>query len=105
MRYETDALHVLTACPKLQDRRRAHVNIFMYKRTARADLIDNREIRTRAHDAPLFKVKVPKKESYKRAVEYFGAVQWNSLPVDVRNIQNIETFKHDQKLKLTNNIK
>ena len=42
--------------PKLQERRRAHINNFMYKRLDKAALRDNRDIRTRAHDAPLFKV-------------------------------------------------
>ena len=99
-RYNADALHQLTNCPKLSDRRCTHVNNFMYGRKSRKSLLDNRDIRTRVHDAPLFKVQVPKKEAYKRSVKYSGAVQWNSLLAEVRNIENMHSFKHLQKRKL-----
>ena len=59
--------------------------------------VDNRNIRTSAHDAPLFKVKVPKLEMYKRSVEYAGAVQWNMLPAEVRNIKEQNALKNKQK--------
>ena len=77
-RYETDALYVLAECPKLQARRHAHVVTFMFKQTALVDLLDNREIRTRAHDAPFFKVKIPSNEAYKRSVEFSRAVMWRN---------------------------
>ena len=61
--------------PMLEVRRTAHVNNFMYNRLKRTKLLDERDIRTRAHDAPLFKVAVPKLEAYKRSLQYAGAVQ------------------------------
>ena len=97
VRFGTDELHVLTKVPKLEDRRLAHVNNFMYGRLKRPQLIDVRDVRTRAHDAPMFKIKVPKNEAYKRSVEYYGSNQWNSLPVNIRNIDDYVAFKTKQK--------
>ena len=95
-RFNTERLHTVTNCNKLGDRRVAHLNIFMFGRLGRADLRDLRDIRTRAHDAPLFKVSLPKTEAYKRAVKYRGAVQWNELPADTRSIANTNLFKRRQ---------
>ena len=81
----------------LQDRRVAHLNNFMYGRLSRINLQDQRDIRSRAHDAPVFLVGVPKLEAYKHSVEYTGAVQWNNLPLEVRNINNSVSFKTHQK--------
>ena len=97
IRFETDTLHEITACPKLQARRRAHVNMFMFKRSCNAELLDSRDIRTRAHDAPLFRVKIPNSEAYKRSIEYSGSVLWNSLPIETRNIRDHDIFRQNQK--------
>ena len=40
---------------------------------------------------------VPKLEAYKRSVEYAGAVQWNDLPAELRNIGLFSHFKAKQK--------
>ena len=92
VRFGTDELHALTACPKLGERRKAHISIFMHKRSSRNELLDCRDIRTRAHDAPLLKVKVLRNEAYKQSVEYSGAVLWNSLPTETRSIKNDDLF-------------
>ena len=97
MRFDTDNLHAITGMPKLADRRICHINNFMYGRLTNDQLVDKRNINTRAHDAPLFKVKVPKIETYKRSVEYAGAVRWNLLPTEIRNIDNSISFKLKQK--------
>ena len=97
VRFDTDELHRSTRMPKLQARHTAHINNFMYKRLGKADLRDNREIRTRAHDAPLFRTYIPKNEAYKRSMIYSGSHQWNNLPAAVRNIKNFAEFKTKQK--------
>ena len=97
IRHDTEHLHVITKTPKLRVRRECHINNFMYSRLSREDLLDGHNIRTRAHDVPLFDVKVPKIKTYKRAVEYAGAVRWNSLPAEVRNIQSFPAFKQKQR--------
>ena len=101
IRFNTNELHVITKMPLLKFRREAHVNNFMYNRLKRTDLVDSRDIRTRAHDAPLFKVSVPKYEAYKRSVKHAGAVQWNNLPNACRSINNFESFKANQKRLMT----
>ena len=97
MRFETEALHTITRVPMLRERRVAHINNFMYGRLSNPSLLDARDIRTRAHDAQLFKVAVPKLEAYKRAVVYAGSNQWDNLPIDTRNIQNLSLFKSKQR--------
>ena len=97
VRFNTRELHVTTKVPMLEDRRVAHINNFMHGRLERQHLIDHRDIRTRAHDAPMFLVKVPNLEAYKRAVEYAGALRWNSLSPEIRNIKCATVFKARQK--------
>ena len=88
----------------LKARRQAHTNSFMFSRLNEPTYIDDRDIRTRAHDAPLFRVEVPKLEMYKRSVEYAGAVQWNELPPDIRSIRDYQMFKNKQKTLMANTI-
>ena len=52
----------------------------MYSRKSDVKLLNDREIRTRAHDAPLFTVTVPRCEAFKHSVGYSGAIGWNDLP-------------------------
>ena len=95
-RFNTARLHTIKTCPMLKDRWEAHLNNFMYGKLNCPDVRDNRKLNTRAHDAPLFTVKNPQIETYKRAVEYGGAVQWNNLPVKTRSINNLIHLKNCQ---------
>ena len=54
-------------------------------------------INTRLHVGPVFKVVHPNSEPIKRSVKYAGAVDWNNLDADVRNIDDITRFKRVQK--------
>ena len=69
----------------------------MYSRKANEKLFNKREIRTRAHDAPLFAVTVPRCEAFKRSVGYSGANRWNELPPKIRNTNTYKEFKLLQK--------
>ena len=104
LRHNTEDLHRDAKCPKLEARRSAHLNNFMYNRSVKTELMDVRPIRTRAHDAPLFKVAVPKNETYKRSVMFLGATKWNSLPADTRNIKNLAAFKDKQRRIMLNTV-
>ena len=85
--YNVDRAHKLTDVPFLVDRRKSHLLNLMYKRKDNRALLNIREIRTRAHDAPLFNVKIPRCESFKRSVGYFGSEAWNNLsPVNLSNL-------------------
>ena len=83
--------------PFLKDRRTAHKLNFMYKRSSRKELLNNREIRTRAHDAALFNVEIPRGEAFKRSMDYSGSVLWNELPPATRNTASYLEFKYIQK--------
>ena len=100
IRHDTNDLHRITKMPRLDLRRKAHINNFMYGRLKQVALVDARDIRTRAHDAPLFKVSIPANETFKRSVLYAGALQWNGLDKATRNIDNLDTFKQRQKFSL-----
>ena len=106
-RFNTDRAHKLAATPFLKDRRKAHLRNFMYLRKSKVELLNVREIRTRAHDAPLFEVGIPRCEAYKRNVGYAGALEWNNLPPPIRNTDSYLAFKYIQKkvmLEPLNNI-
>ena len=96
-RFSTNRLHNMSNVPFLDDRRSAHTLNFMYKRKSRQSLMNVAEIGTRAHDAPLFTVRVPRCEAFKRSVGYFGAVAWNDLPPNIRNTGSYLAFKRVQK--------
>ena len=91
-RFNTDRAHKLASTPFLSDRRKAHVCNFMYVRKSRTNLLNNMEIRTRAHDAPLLHIKVPRCKAFKRSVGYFGSDMWNNLGADMRNIDSYLLF-------------
>ena len=95
---DAERAHRQAVVPFLQDRREAHVLNFMYMRKIKKPgLLNVREIRTRAHDAPLFEVKIPRCEAFKRSVQYAGSVLWNGTAPQIRNIQNYLQFKEVQK--------
>ena len=96
-RTETDDVHSIAKVSLLQNRRQADVNNFLYQRQTREDLLNTTSVCTRSHDALLFKVAKPNLEAYKRRIGYFGAVQWNALPPNIRNIKNHLAFKNTQK--------
>ena len=100
--YSTDRAHKEAGVNFLQDRRRAHVLNFMYLRKSnRPELLNNREIRTRAQDAPLFDTIIPRCEAYKRSVGFAGSEIWNSLPPATRNIGSFKAFKDCQTKDMT----
>ena len=101
----TDKAHEMTSTPFLSYRRKVHVLNFMYIRKNRTDLMNNREIRTREHDAPLFNVKTPRCEAFKRSIGYFGAVACNELSPETRKIDAFAVFKHNQKQKAIQPLK
>ena len=98
--FSTDRAHKLSNVPFLKDRRKAHVLNFMYNRKSRPELMNVREIRTRAHNAPMFNVTVPRCEAFKRSVGYSGSVDWNNLPPNLRNTDGYLAFKAHTKKEM-----
>ena len=81
----------------LNKRRTAHLRNYMFKNKTNDELIDSRPILTRARDGPIFKMTKPNLEIYKGSCLYRGVIEWNSLPVQIRNIDSFNTFKSIQK--------
>ena len=93
-----DILLSSTKTAKLVKRRNAHLLNFMYKKKQCIELLDIKNVHTRARDAVLFKTIIPRCEKYKHSVFFYkGAITWNSLPDTIRNIDTYDSFKELQK--------
>ena len=76
----------------------------MYQLKSNESLLDMVAVGTRSRGAPLFKTKFPRNEAYERSVLYNGATEWNSLGVDVRNVDQFLPFKYLQRKWLVSTI-
>ena len=90
-------LHQETKTAPLHDRRKAHLRNFMFQQRDNLDLLDNRDLQTRQHTGIIFKVQLQRLEICKNNVFYQGAIEWNALPLDIRAIKSLESFKRVQK--------
>ena len=81
---------------KLKVRRIAHLRMFMFKQKNNEQIVNRREINTRAHDAILFDTERPMNVRSKRNIYYNGALRWNELTVEVRNTVKYYSFKEKQ---------
>ena len=97
-RTKTSAAHLSSKVARLADRRVAHLRNYMYKRSQNESYLDKRQVNTRERDAKVFKVFIPKGEAYKQSVLYKGAVEWNNLEVETRNINSYLAFKNKKKI-------
>ena len=97
-------LHQSAQLPKLIPRRETHLLNVMFKNRDNIDLLNRQEIYTRLHDAPAFVTFKPNSEKYKTNVYYKGAVAWNNLPSNIRNIETYEKFKNSQKMRALNQL-
>ena len=88
-----EALHQTLLLPKLDIRREAHMVNFMFKLKNDVRYLTVRNIRTRLHEAPVFNTVKPNREKFKQNVFYYGAMKWNGLSVDIRNIASYDEFK------------
>ena len=96
-RFPTILVHQNSGISKLQPRRLMHLKTFMFKQKANIEIINVREVHTRAHDAVLFLSIKPKNETTKKSALYRGAIIWNMLSVELRNTVSYEEFKLSQK--------
>ena len=92
-------LHQLCNLNKLKDRRKLHLDLYMFKQKGNVKIVNSRKVRTSAHDAILYTTIKPNNQKYKRNIFYKGALSWNNLPVVERNMENYTSFKHTQKQK------
>ena len=83
----------------LENRRTVHLRNYMFKNKSKCINNTTKEklIITRENAGPKFQVAKPNCEAYKRNVLYTGAVDWNSLDAEKRNIKSYHEFKRMQK--------
>ena len=95
---DEEELYVKCNLSKLEIRRTVHLRNFMFSlKKKNCKIVDNSEIsiNTRLHDGPVFKVTHPNSEPIKRSVMYSGALEWNNLDADIRNIDDIASFNRN----------
>ena len=78
----------------LDVRREMHLLLFMHKKTDTDSLLKKSHVRTRLHQAPVFKLCKPNNEKAKQNILYRGARLWNSLPAIERNM-SFKEFKNN----------
>ena len=86
----------------LENRRTVHLRNFMFKNKKKCIESQENIIVTRENAGPKFNVLKPNCESYKRNVYYAGAIEWNGLAAERRNVKNIQDFKRFEKSWLLN---
>ena len=100
----TDILHQHCKIPNLTDRRTYNLRKYMFKQKGNAELVVQREIRTRRHDAVIYETCRPNLEKYKKGTIYRGVLEWNNLDVITRNMDTFDEFKALQKKWMSDRI-
>ena len=90
-------LHQSCNIPNLLARRKCNLRKYMYKQQNNIEIVVNRNIRTRRHDAVIYETCIPLLEKYKKGTIYRGIQEWNNLTVYTRNIDSYDLFKQKQK--------
>ena len=103
-RTSTNEIHHRVKLPLLEDRRTTHLRNFMFRRSRNPKYSDISRRPTRQRDAPTCKIEKSSNVTYGRSVLHKGAVDWNSLEVNVRNIDSYAQFKKEQKRWLRTKI-
>ena len=103
-RTSTNEIHHRVKLPLLEDRRTTHLRNFMFRRSRIPKYLDISRRPTRQRDAPTCKIEKSSNVTYGRSVLHKGAVEWNSLEVNVRNIDSYVQFKKEQKRWLRTKI-
>ena len=76
----------------------------MYKQQFMHGHLDDKDLNTRNYAGPIFNVTKPNYEFYKKSIKYKGAIEWNSLDPNIRNIASLSAFKYTQKVWLMTTI-
>ena len=86
----------------LENRRKEHLRNFMFRNKSKCVKKEENVITTREKSGPTFKILKPNCESFKRNIYYSGAVEWNNLDADIRNLKEFFKFKRIRKSWLLN---
>ena len=98
-------LYNLAKVSNLLSRRTVHLRNYMFKNKNKCEKKLDNTIVTRKNAGPTFKVLKPNNEVYKRNVYYSGAIEWNKLDAEDRNVNEFFIFKRSQKAWLLNTYK
>ena len=101
----TEKLLKLADINYLEDRRDKHLLQKAFEVSLDIKAVDRRNIRTRAHDERLLKVKRPKNPIYSRSLEFRVATTWNKLDITTRALKTKEQFKQWNDGKYKDKIK
>ena len=85
----------------LDTRRHVHLRNYMFNNKKKYVKEDN-PVNTRLHDGPVFDVPKPINDIIKKSVIYSGAIDWNNLDPETRNIDELFQFKRVQKAWMLN---
>ena len=88
----------------LKDRRNAHLLLFMHKQLNQDHLLKGKVANTRLQSGPVFKTYKPNNEKAKLSVLYRGAIKWNGINANSRNL-SFKDFKLYQKKCLNDCIR
>ena len=99
-RFDTDLLHIEAKVPKLGSRRACHITNFVFHRAHDPQYIKIIDRNLRRFNAPILTEIIANNITFSRSLLFQGALHWNALPVDERNIQDYHQFKKLQKSKL-----
>ena len=92
-----EQLHNNANLALLSKRRDSHIANFMFKRQDNEDYLDNRALPTQAHQYTKFLVPTFHLTQYKNSLIYKGAVVWNQLPNELKQLETYTAFKEKTK--------
>ena len=95
---DKNELQKLCKICNLSIRRKIHLRNSMYKQQTNIELINRRNIRTRLHDAIVFRLYKPNNEKSRQNVLYRDALEWNKLNKELRLLATYNSFKNNQKM-------
>ena len=83
----------------LDKRQLCHLLLFMHKQKDNTSLLKTKTSNTRMHVAPVFNTYKPNNEKVQNNILYRGAIEWNALDLNIRNL-DFKDFKWLQKKHL-----
>ena len=90
-------LHQQAEIPNLKTKHACNIKKYMYKQQCQLNLVKAPVVNTRMNKAIVFKTQKPNIEKFKKNLLYVGAMTWNSMKPEIRNIESYEGFKSHQK--------
>ena len=91
-------LHARANLAILEKRRNSHILNFMYKRKENPVYLDQKNLQTRAYQAPKFIVPNFNIIQFKNSILYKGSSMWNELHNETKNVPTYLAFKEKTKI-------